>query len=150
MTQKQMEIPEFKLVPEVFLGTTPWLKTTEQTPPCTGWWKTRRSESPYYMQPQRRWWDGENWSMPVFLTDPDTWVENAKRSPAETTNIGGVIEWCGLKHPHPDTSREEMLRLAPELGEFLSFGERLASSLLAPRYNDPQGSEPYRPRKPHV
>lgn len=113
--QTQLEIQEFKVDPETFLGLTEWRRTTVNPPPFTGWWKTRRSDSPAYAQPQRRWWDGEFWSLPAFPNDSDAEVVVTKQTRAHTTTVGGEIEWCGLKHPHPDTPREDLIKMVPEL-----------------------------------
>jgi hypothetical protein len=84
---------------EAFLGLTNWARTSEQAPPHTGWWKTRRVSSPLLLQPQRRWWDGKRWSPPVLLVDSD---DTAEASAGMHTGVpSSDIEWCGLRGPHP-------------------------------------------------
>ncbi len=84
---------------EAFLGLTNWVRTSEQPPPHTGWWRTRRASSPLLLQPQRRWWDGKHWSSPVLAVDTDETAEDAATVHSSIPN--GDIEWCGLRGPHP-------------------------------------------------
>ena len=79
---------------------TDWMLTSAAAPPRIGWWKTRAVSSPELLQPQRRFWDGVEWSSPVFVGVTDD--ENAEmRKNARTWRSLNEIEWCGLKQPHP-------------------------------------------------
>jgi hypothetical protein len=84
---------------EVFFGLTPWVSCAVRRPPTTGWWKTRMSSSPLLNQPQRRWYNGHCFSLPVFPNHNDDEAEEAAREPS-TLSIA-AFEWCGLTQPHP-------------------------------------------------
>lgn len=81
---------------EAFFGLTEWVTGA---PPTIGWWKTRVKGHPTRFQPQRRWWNGEQWSLYVCPGEDDEATAEAKDEP---TMLNNEIEWCGLKHPHPD------------------------------------------------
>lgn len=98
---------------------TPWVLTTKNPPPFIGWWKTRRSDNPGLMQPQRRWWNGEKWSFPV-MPDSDDANAEALATMKARVDINLSIEWCGLQSkptgPYPydltQTPRSQLLHKA--------------------------------------
>lgn len=86
----------FEVDVETFLGLTEWKPTHPTPPPCNGWWKTRSITSPEILQPQRRWWDGRKWSMPVVVGKTcDNLVMEKRYEPSLLDPER--IEWCGLK-----------------------------------------------------
>lgn len=99
MEQLQLPSVELTVNVEAFLGLTNWVNAAERLPPTNGWWKTRRRSSPKLLQPQRRWFDGTTFSMPVLRIDSD---EVAEAYGTTDTRVPlSDIEWCGLKEPHP-------------------------------------------------
>lgn len=89
----QTIIPD--LILEAFLGTTPFVRASEQLPTLTGYYKTRRLDAPDLLVPQRRWFDGTRFSSPILPGMPD---EEAKIRQATPTwpEIQEQLEWCGL------------------------------------------------------
>lgn len=81
---------------EKFFGLSEW---SSGPPPFVGWWKTRRKNFPNLIQPQRRWWDGQQWS--VFCRSDNSDEETAERAKTPIP-VKDPVEWCGLLHPHPD------------------------------------------------
>ena len=74
-------------------------------PPCMGWWNTRLKMSDAEREErrprlQRRWWDGEGWSMPAVVGDPfydDEHCEDLKSM--QSITAADRIEWQGLAQP---------------------------------------------------
>lgn len=93
---KQME--PLTLDTQASLGLTEYIGTKECKPPCVGWWQTRSITSPDLMQPQRRWWNGRHWSMPVIVGKTDDELTRNKRYEASFLEPNR-IEWCGLLKP---------------------------------------------------
>lgn len=77
---------------------TDWSK---EPPPCVGWWATRFRFKPSHFQPQRRFWDGKVWSLPVLPAMMDDFETQRRRFMAAGTP-NDYIEWRGLAEPHPD------------------------------------------------
>lgn len=85
---------------EAFIGLTEWVNAAVRTPPTTGYWKTRVVSSPELLQPQRRWWDGRVFSLPILVgVDDDHYTVEAEQTPTNRPLVS--IEWCGLKAPYP-------------------------------------------------
>ena len=66
-------------------------------PPLLGWWATRITEQPLALQPQRRWWDGREWSLAVMPGETDAEVAAAAATPTRAAHI----EWRGLRQQPP-------------------------------------------------
>ena len=111
---EQLHLPSVELTVnvEAFLGLTNWVNAAEKLPPTNGWWKTRRVSSPKLLQPQRRWFDGASFSMPVLRVDDDAYAEVA--ATRDTTIPLSDIEWCGLRAPHPLWYPYRLYNLNPE------------------------------------
>lgn len=67
-------------------------------PPYLGWWLTRRTDTPW-VEPVRRWFNGEHWSVPVNLGTDDATAEDAKSF--QTLVPARNLEWSGLVHRPP-------------------------------------------------
>ena len=99
-TGTPMTTPTLTVNVEALIGLTAWKSAAFEPPPTTGWWRTRKATSPLLLQPQRRWWDGRNFSLPVLVNfDDEDEAEQLLVCPALIPPIN--IEWCGLKEPHP-------------------------------------------------
>ncbi len=61
---------------------------TKGPPPMIGWWNASKERDPS----ARRWWDGERFSAPVYVGDPDEHAAIALSTPAEDQD---GIEWRG-------------------------------------------------------
>ena len=88
MKQLQLDI-------EKFVGLTPW---ASGHPPFAGWWNTRLARNREALQPQRRWWNGTQWSVCVLLGEDDMVAETCQTTPT----FADDVEWSGLQLPHPD------------------------------------------------
>lgn len=105
---------EFVVDIERFVGLTPWVLASEQRPPCDGWWKTRLKSSPDLRQPQRRYWTGMSTNVPGMAwgffsapAHPDESDEEVEQSRNKASAYGpDEIEWCGLRLPHPNMTKE--------------------------------------------
>lgn len=80
---------------------TKWRLTSEQPPPCVGWWNA----SQFRWQEPRRWWNGRQWSKPVYLGDPDH-VAETMRDVTLDESRNAHVEWRGLAEPPKDAQRE--------------------------------------------
>jgi len=80
---------------EKYLGLTEWMQTSEAPPPFIGWWRTYTETS---APSQRRWWNGEYWSVPVYPGTSDNVAALFAACPTLAPPAG--IIWCGLRKPH--------------------------------------------------
>lgn len=64
-------------------------------PPQQGWWNASIERDPS----ARRYWNGETWSAPCYVGDPDDIAERARMAPSQAAE---VIEWRGLTRPSAD------------------------------------------------
>ena len=86
-------------------GLTPW---ASGRPPMIGWWKTRIAAQPTVLQPQRRWWDGRQWSLLVVIGESDHEAAQARATPSPNQDI----EWQGLTIA-PTYGEEQKFFLTP-------------------------------------
>lgn len=96
MTTNPLQKLPLDLDLEEFIGLTDWTWVRDGRPTMTGFYKTRRRDAPELSQPQRRWFDGQGFSIPILLGQPDTIVE-MRRQVRCSPSIDEQIEWCGLR-----------------------------------------------------
>ena len=100
---------------------TPWMSGT---PALIGWFNASTERSP----DARRYWNGEHWSAPVYVGDPDGHAERARNTPSESP--ASEIEWRGLELDRVDpATRRAITRVRRALQTFDS-NQRLLRRLL--------------------
>lgn len=82
---------------DLFHGLTTWTLTSVEVPPFIGWWRTRSLAGDD--NGDRRWWDGDRWSVSVNASCDDRACEEAKLIHMPSRFVGQVV-WCGLARPH--------------------------------------------------
>lgn len=95
-----MKQQELELNVGAFIGTTDWIDAGEQPPIHIGWYNTRVKMTDEERQlrsplPQRRWWNGYEWSYPTIVgSDGEADCEIVKHLTA--SRAANTLEYQGL------------------------------------------------------